>query len=100
MTTHRRFTYTTNLSPERKQAASDVLEAACERCWWFTEAVVEGDPLTISLVVAARDQWFARRRANLLAVDVAYAAGSDEKAIQAVRWQKLPPHTNRGFLLA
>lgn len=100
MTTYRRFTYATNLLPEHKQAASNVLEAACENCWWFTEVVAEGDPLAISFVVAARDQWFARRRANQLAVDVAHAAGSDEKAIQSVVWEKLPPHTNRGFLIA
>lgn len=99
MTTYRRYTYTTTLSAEYKEAASRTLETASARCWWFTEPKVEdGDPLSFSFVVAARDQWFAHRRANQLAVNVAYASGSAEAAIVDVSWTRLPPHLNRGFL--
>jgi hypothetical protein len=98
VTTHRQYTFTTGLQ-EGHEAAARVLTAACDAKWWFNDSTVsDSGDLVFGFEVCARDQWWAHRRATMLAVDVIYAAGGSEDDVPVPDWQKLPPHTNRGFL--
>ena len=101
MTSHRRylFSYPDRWDKGGHQKVRLVLERACEHRWWYSDPKVMGEPfnlLQFSFTVAARDQWWAHRRALGLARDCFYAVGLGENDVPLPEWETLPPHTNRG----
>lgn len=75
------------------------LKQVSESFWWYEDAQLEGEPfgaLSVVFTVAARDQWWANRRAYVLAEAVFSEAGISLKKIPVPSWEKLEPHTNRG----
>jgi len=62
-----------------------------EQRWWFTAPAVSDR--AFSFTVSARDQWFAHRRAMMLADYCCLQLGLE---VPEPIWETLPPHTNRG----
>lgn len=98
MTCHRRYTYTFRVEVGHAHVLSK-LEEACDLYWWYTDPAVRGNGLGVLQVefqVAARDQWWAHRRAHNLISEAFYGLGIDME-IPDPEWENLPPHTNRGY---
>lgn len=97
MTTYRRYTFHTLLEGGH-EIASLVIWDHIIKHWWFRDPLVSHEgPLEFSFTVGARDQWWAHQRAMGLAMNVVYAAGGRAKDVPLPTWEKLPPHTNRGY---
>lgn len=98
MTCHRRYTFTFPIEVGYDHVQS-YLDDACESYWWYSNPKVRGRGLNVLQVefqVAARDQWFAYKRAVELMERAVYSLGV-ELEIPAPEWEPLPPHTNRGY---
>lgn len=99
MTTHRRYSFVHPGPQGGHDAVLRVLQAACDRYWWYRDPHVEGQPfnrLSFSFTVSGRDQWWTHHRAMTLAVNCYYAMGMRERDVPPPDWEALAPHTNRG----
>ncbi len=97
MTTHRRYQFTTALTKGHVEATTFIWDQVI-RHWWFKDPLVSPEGLLeFSFTVSARDQWWAHQRALGLATGAVYAAGGLDKDVPLPTWEKLPPHTNRGY---
>lgn len=97
MTCHRRYTFTFHVEAGHKHVL-DELQKACEMYWWYTDPVVRGNGLGVlqaEFQVAARDQWWAHKRAMNLMEQAVYSLGL-EMPVPTPEWETLPPHSNRG----
>ncbi len=93
MTCHRRYIFTFRGDVDFKRFLTG-LQEACETSWWFTDPVVRGQGLGVlqaEFQVAARDQWWAHKRAMRLMESVAWPL-----TVPTPEWEALPPHENRG----
>lgn len=97
MTCHRRYTFTFQVEVGYDHVQR-YLDQACDDYWWYSEPRVRGRGLNVLQVefqVAARDQWWAHKRAIDLMEKAIYSLGV-ELPIPVPEWEPLPPHTNRG----
>jgi len=100
VTTHRRYSFQHPV--ERRtghELVLQVLERACGLHWWYREPEVTGMPfarLSFAFTVSGRDQWWAHRRAMLLAEACYRSLMLGPKSIPEPMWEVLEPHTNRG----
>jgi hypothetical protein len=95
MTCHRRYTFTFHVETGHQHVRRE-LTAACEQYWWYSEPTVRGRGLGVMQVefqVAARDQWWAHRRAMSLAEAAVHKLKLE---VPVPEWETLPPHANRG----
>lgn len=93
MTCHRRYTFTFPGGAAFQQVLHRLLDA-CEESWWFSNPEVRGQGLGVMQVefeVAARDQWWAHRRAMDLMERAVWPT-----PVPVPIWETLAPHTNRG----
>jgi hypothetical protein len=99
MTTHRRYSFETKLTTGHEDAARVIWDWVT-RFWWYKDPLVSREgPLTFSFTVSGRDQWWTHQRALRLGLGAVYAAGGLDKDVPLPTWEKLPPHTNRGYLI-
>jgi hypothetical protein len=97
VTCHRRYTFTFPVEVGHKHVQLQ-LEQACQTYWWYSEPKVRGNGLGVLQVefqVAARDQWWAHKRAMSLMERAVYSLGLDIP-VPTPEWEVLPPHSNRG----
>ena len=97
MTCHRRFTFTFPVEVGHDHVRTKLMEA-CGEYWWYSEPRVRGvglGVLQVEFEVAARDQWFAYKRAVDLMEQAWYGLGID-LPVPTPEWVPLPPHENRG----
>lgn len=95
MTCHRRYMFTAAVEVGHRHVREQ-LEQACEEYWWYSAPDVRGEGLGILQVefqVAARDQWWAHKRAMNL---MERATWGLDIQVPTPTWENLPPHENRG----
>jgi hypothetical protein len=97
VTCHRRYTFTYPIEVGHGYILRR-LRQACEEYWWYSDPQTLGNGLGVLQVrfnVAARDQWWAHKRAMNLMENAIHGLGVD-LPIPTPDWETLTPHTNRG----
>jgi hypothetical protein len=97
MTCRRKYVFTFPVEVGHAHMRTQLYKA-CQDHWWYSEPEVRGNGLGVLQVefnVAARDQWWAHKRAIRL-VELAFHGLGIDIPIPTPEWYPLPPHENRG----